>query len=35
MKTQKINLKGASELEENQVNVILWKSEDNALSQKR
>ena len=35
MKTQKINLKGASELEENQVNVILWKSEDNAVSQKK
>ena len=35
MKTQKISFKVASELEENQVIVILWKTEDNAVSQKR
>lgn len=35
MKTQKINFQVASELEENQVILILWKSEDNAVSQMR
>lgn len=35
MKTQKVNFQVASELEENQVILILWKSEDNAVSQMR